>query len=491
MKKFRLLSMALALLMIVTMFAGCGKKQQSPTVGSVISGVPTTKKDTENKDTEKEDVADIVSVDFPESLNAEKIGSADFDYSSGSNTKGLIYKNDNDEYGIMSLDGKTDTGAKYAQCSVVGDYFIVINNLPESIDDIAALNCAGVVDVNGNEIIPMKYAAVNEINERYIRVYEVTEPAANKEEGLVYFSEDMFSFSADDDDLFFKGNWYVYDMIEGKMLEGVTGTKSYNVFAYGNLLKYVTDDEEQIIINEKGEKIPENADVFDNGCYSVEDDDNGTFYNSDKKKLFDYDVDDFAPFSIDGEYIIASRYDDDGSKYVLMNMKGKIVSAEFTELPSVYGELLHSDDKVYDFDGNVVIEGTYDTMYMDEQFGGAWLLKNGDESTLIKNDGTVLYQGEDNDDIFTDPYDFNIEKDADDGNMYFCFSDNDFTLNGYALSAWLVQAISGDYYNVVDAISGKTIIGEYDNFESYSVPGYGVYVYAEKEAGGYDIYFVK
>lgn len=476
MKKFKLFVLVAMLLIVATMFVGCGSKKADGNK-------------TENK---TENQVESSYTELPEGLVAEKIGAIDRDSVNTNGAGGLYYKDESGKYGIMTLDGKKDTGAKYTYCEPMDNYFQVMTVDTTDITDADSLNCMGVVDVNGKEIIPMKYASISTLNERYIRVCEVTEQTDNKDEALVYYTDNAFSITASDDDTFFKGKWYIFDVTKGKTLDGVTGTQAYNIYAYGDFVQYVTDDEEQITVNHKGEKLPEDADLFENGYYALATDNTGAVYDSANKKVFDYELDGFVPSDSEGEYIVAVK-SGSSRKYVLMDMEGKVISAEFPDMPQVYGELIYAGEKIYDFDGNVVIEGTFTQVYFEQHLGNAWFLKNDSDYTLIKKDGTVLYKGTEDDTISFDPYTkFAIRKKADDKNLYYSLADKDFTLEGSALAPWLIQVTKPNYtYDVADAISGKTIISGYENYSYVNVPGSVIYVYATKADGGIDIYAVK
>lgn len=520
MKINKVLSLLLAMLMVLSMLAACGDGQDTdvnqPTNGNNqqqgSQNDATTEKGDNNDDAttdsgdnndedEDEDNADStvdvgpVSYDkLPSSLTAQKIGSIKHSNVSLNNNAGLIYRDENGLYGILTIDGKKDTGAKYTSCEAVGEYFMVTTSQAEpSLDDLTTLNCIGVVDATGKEIVPMSYAVVKKINERYVRVCEVTEQTTNEEEALVYFTNDMFSLTADEDDVLFKGVWYVYDMIGGKKMEGVTGTKTYNIYSNGDFIQYTTDDGVKYTINHKGEPLPETADLFTNGYYAMADGNVGVVYNSEGEKIFEYALDGFVPTDSEDIYILASKYENSTRSYVLMDYTGKVVSAEFTDMPYAYGKLVHSGNKVYNLKGELVIEGTYKYMYIDDQLRNAWFLKNDDEYTLITEDGTVLYKGTDDDTFSFDAYStFSIYKNVDNKQMYYSLADKDFTLEGYSLAPWLIRVTRPNYvYDVADAISGQTIINGYQRYLCIAVPGAPMYVYAYKGNGGVDIYIVK
>ena len=482
MKKFRLLSLVLALITVFTMLAGCSKDEgEEKTDGEATTAAADIKEE------EK-----ISYDDMPSELKAEKIGSISPDSIIPANNSGVTYKAENGKYGIISVDGKNDTGAKYTICKAVGEYFFVAVADTKSASDVASLNCFGLVDAKGKELVPMKYATATKISDRYIKICEVTEQADNEDDTLVYLSNDIASFGPDEDDARFKGKWYIYDTVAGKMLDGATGTNSYRIYAYGNLVEYVTDAEEQITVNEKGVKIPEEARVFGNGCYALVKDNAGAVYNSDGKKLFDYAMDGFIPQGSEGEYFLARKTDGSVMKYALMDNTGKVVSAEFDDISKVYGELIYSEEKIYDFKGNAVFAGSVESVSFDEQLGNVWFLESDDEYTMIKKDGTILYQGKSDDTVSVETSRFLARDNSSGTSKYYSLADKDYTIEGNAIGPWLVK-VSGanNTKDIVDTISGKTIISGYTDYNCVAVPGSAIYVFAAKAGGGMDVYAVK
>lgn len=453
MKNVRSLALTLSVLLLLMMFAGFGEKPS-----------------------------------FSNGLKAEKVGTIDVDWIYSSNANGFVYEGADGKYGIMTPDGKHDTGAIYTGCKAYDNYFIATISENQDGTDIEDLNCYGVVDVDGKELVPMEYASISELNERYIRVCEVTEETDDEDEALAYASDDWLSFSPDEDDTLYKGNWYIYDAVTGKRLNGVTGTKSYFIFANGNILNYMTDDEEDVYINEKGEELPERACAFQGGYYTLTEDGEGTVYNSDGESVFHYDPDGFVPYTSSGDYIIASKWKDGSTAYVFMDLKGDIVSAEFSESPRLYGDLIYSGKKLYDFDGKEVISGTYGDLYYDSVFEKAVLLRNDDEYTMIQKDGTILWTGS-GDDTNIGTYNFSFQRKNDE--MYYCFADADYTLDGYGFGFWLIQSRNENrLYDVIDTISGQTLLQGYRDYDKIQTGNQVLYVYAHKSDGGMDIYTI-
>lgn len=526
MKKFNLLSLLLVVIMIFGIFTGCGKDENSldddtDTKTSTDSKQDEEdKKDTdsddedsdsdvntdgeadtdegadtdedadgeENSNTDRETSSDKNNSEFPEKLVAEKIGSLDNNRVKVG--QGGLYYSESGKYGIITLDGKNDTGAIYDYCSPNGQFFEVVTNYASDMSDPSSLNCAGLVDANGKVIVPEQYAAISVLNEKYVKVCEVTEKTENKDEALVYYTDSSFSVKLNDGDALYKGNWYVYDVTTGKKVEGVTGTKAYSISTYGNYIAYYDDNDEKIIVNAKGEKLPDNAQIFDNGCYSIEEGSEGVVYDTNDNKLFTYDPDGYVPYSNKDEYFAASKYESGGSTYVLMDKTGKIISAKFSDYPMLYGELILSDDKLYDFSGNQIAEGTYDYVYFDEQTESCWILEKDETRSLIKEDGTVIYTNTEEGDIRFETSNFVIRNTIDSDYFYYSLKEKDFTIEGYSFAPWIIE-VSGENYTsaLADVISGETIIEGYNNYKEVIVDT-TLYVYAENYDSGIDIYTI-
>ena len=74
----------------------------------------------------------------------------------------------------------------------------------------------------------------------------------------------------------------------------------------------------------------------------------------------------------------------------------------------------------------------------------------------------------------------------------YILADKDFTIDGRSVAPWLVEASGANYtYNLVDTLSGETIISSYSGYQFVTQPGAAIYVYAKKADGGMDIYIVK
>ncbi|MBR5473757.1 MAG: OmpA family protein [Clostridia bacterium] len=428
---------------------------------------------------------------FNEFLVAEKIGTVNRDDFT-TNEGGLTYQGENGLYGIMSYEGLRDTGAIYAKVTSVDKYFLVRKTLPSSGNDLAGVNSAALVDNRGNTIVPTGYATFDVINERYVVAYSVTERTYLQDDAMVSYSTDTnLCFSSTltgDDTCWYLANWCVYDIKTGTPVVGASGSNDTLVSARGEYISFTNAEDNRICINSKGESLPEGAYLFDDGSYKIESK-LGEVYATDGTKLFSYDLTGYEPYYIYGDYYVATKYQDGESTSAIMNKKGEILSEGYTDIPTIYGEIVHSDDKIYNLNGDIVIEGTYTSVDDDRVFGNNWMLHNNSYYTLIDKDGNVFYNGGGNKTHVWES-DFVASTEKDDDRYYFSHKDQDYTIKGYHFAPWIVEVPNANsMYDLVDTMTGETLLAGYKDYSSISYNSFAYYVYA-KYNGGADVYLI-
>ncbi len=449
-------------LMLVSMFAGCGKSVDKN--NNVVNGK------------------------FTEYLVAEKVGTLnrdDFLTDEG----GVYYKGDNDLWGIMSFNGAIDSGAIYTSVTPKEQYFQVRTKEPTGTNDFAGLNSSSLVDCKGKVVIS-GYACYSILNERYIHVAKVTERSYSKEDTVASYTDNGLCFNGQYDEYaWYKGDWYVFDIITEQLVPGATGKTNTIVSASGRYVKFSDAEGNRIRINEKGESLPEGAKLFEDGSYYVEGK-VGEVFDSNGNLLFDFELSGFIPSSISNGYYVATKYTDDGSKYAVMDKTGKVISTEFDDYISIYGNIVLVENKVCNLEGEVVLEGEYESVYFDKMFENNWMVRNDDYYTLIDKDGKVFFNGPSNDDytVWTD--DFLASKKTDDGYFYYSHKDQDYTIKGNHFAPWIVKTSnSNSLYDLVDTMTGKKLLEGYSDYSSISRNSLAYYVYA-KYNGGADVYLV-
>ena len=462
MKKY--LSLLLIAVMVITLISGCGKAVDKNK--NVVNGV------------------------FTEYLVAEKIGNVnrdDFFTADG----GLYYKGDNDLWGVMSLNGAFDTGAIYTDVSARGKYFHVYTQKVSNDNDIAGLNSSMLIDGKGRVIVPSGYACFYALNDRFVKAVKVTERCYIKDNAVASRTDNGLCFDGvyGSDSALYSGNWCVFDILTGKTVPGATGSSYQTVTAVGSYVTYKDASGNTVRVNEKGEALVKDAKVFDNGSYSIEGK-VGEVYDENGKLLFSYDLTGYKPTAYSNGYYIASQYVDGASKYAVMNKEGKIISSDFESYITIYGDLVHCDDKVYNLTGDVVLEGTYESVYYDKMFGQNWLLRNDKYYTLIDKNGSVFFNGPDekNNTVWTS--EFLASKKIEDEYYYYSYKDLDFTIKGSHFAPWIVKtANANSLYDLVDTMTGKKLVEGYSSYDSVSRNSLAYYVYA-KYNGGADVYLV-
>lgn len=476
----KLVALILSVIVVLS-FTGCAE-YENPSVPN--QSQPSNPADA-GGETDEEIVIDNQYTVFPNKFTAEKVNTID---RKGivATAGGVYYKDESGKYGIMTAAGQKDTGAMYTYVEPLKQYFMVAETKPADINTPSALNCLGLVDANGREIIPQEYALIELLNETFAKVYEVTERTSNNDEALIYYTDKIFSMGPGDDEAMFKGTWYIYNVTTGQKLEYVSGTKPYSSYAYGECLRYTTDAGERIVVTAQGKQCPDGASPLGGKYYALIENDKGAVYDTTGDKLFSYEPDGYWLRECVGEYFIVEL---DYEKYALWDKTGKTVCGEFNAKPELYGNLVFADNKLYNLNGSIVIEGLYNDVYRDEVTGCTWLLEGmeGDVAVITEN-GDILVQSADS---VVNVSERGFYKSTSDGHLYYSFVDQDYTINGGALTNWLIEVYQPDNTSsIVDALSGITIISGYEEYHYTVVKGSGVWIYAQKSDGLTDVYVV-
>ena len=488
--------------MLVTALSGCAKIKEgedalTQLIASVffkdkVSGGNSTNTGKDKDDKDKNKLKGI-----PTKLSAEKIGSfAHDDFYLDVCDGGIIYsKNDNDnkKYGFVSFDGKFNSGATYDYVKSCGDYFTVMPNASTSKDDATSYNRAGLYDAQGNALLEAKYFNFKSLNEQYIQVYEATDFTTDKDSALMYITDSFISFEPDEEDLLFVGKWSIYDVKNKRFVEGATGTKAYSVSCYGQFISYYDDNDNRVEIDADGKALPEDATIFENGTYRVDGEKDATVYDNNYKKLFSYSLDDYESISYDstGDCYTTYKYNgtDDGT-YSVMDYDGKVVSKDFKDSVNVTGDIIYSNEKLYDFDGNSLFDKSVKYVNID-QFGQVYRITDNDENEyLIDATGAILCTQTKNDESIS--MSFLPYKHTDDKYMYFSYKDKDFTIDGTSsVAECAVQTSSDDNGNkkLIDAFSGNVLLEGYTSYEDNNETTEGIIVAAKQaDSDNWDVY---
>lgn len=417
---------------------------------------------------------------LPTELKAESLGT--INRKASLTESGLVYTEEG-KYGIMTPDGKVDSGAVYVDCEPQNEYFLVSKKSFSAADGIASINTVGVVDAAGKVRVPLAFAQVSMMDGRFARVVEVTGTTEDESQGVTYYLDE------NENKVHCTGTWYIYDMQTGKAVPGATGTTRYATYTYGSYVKYVTDDKQVVVSTPDGQTIPEEAVHLLNGYYVIEAE--NTLYDGDGKALFTYDPAGYVPCESKGleGYVAAKKQVDGKDTYVLMDLTGSVVTAAFSAVPQVFGELLYVDGKLTSFSGDTVAED-FHVMYWETLYGQCWLTQKGTVRKAITKDGTVLYTGNETNPVL-DVNQMLLYTTQDEKRVYYSVKDQDFTLTGVAVAPFIVKVPNGEtYYDLVNVLTGETILSGYLDYKTKIIHGV-LYVYANVSEGVNDAFAVR
>ena len=289
-----------------------------------------------------------------------------------SSAYGVVYR-EQGKYGILSLDGKKDSGAIYYNFDVLRKYFTVVTRKPSEPSNLNDINATGLVDGEGNVLIPPEYALIKSFaSDRYFQVFKATEITENKDEYLIYLTSSMFSLAPSDGDVLYKGNWYVYDIEAGKTVDGVSASKNYGCGVNGDMIYYYNDDHKYISVNTQGKPYPQNAAVMDNGSYYMKNE--GVVYDAFGQKLFSCADEKYDSIYYYHGYYLCAIYQVQEKTLRILDETGRVVSVDFDDYVSVFGkDMLLVGKTAYDFQGNKHVNADISSI---SQYGDIWYLSN-------------------------------------------------------------------------------------------------------------------
>ena len=469
-KTKKALAIVLAVSIVLVLFAGCGAGKEKTESPSANNSKPAK---------------------INASLKAEKIGTVKHDKASF--YKGGVIYQEGDMLGVTSFDGSSDTGAVFAACNSEGNYFVVSKKLAENENDFEGLNSDALIDSSGNVILDYSYAAFEVLNERFAVAFSVTERTDSKDEALVYISSKssiITPIAPQDDDFLYKGEWKIFDLTTGKEVPGAKGTNAYVKSAKGNFVTFIDDADNRVTVNYKGEPAPEQATLFSNGSYLLAEGNEYVCYDTDGKELFKVGNTDYRPWSYENGYYSASKTVNNETVYALMDETGKILSEGYGKTPYVYGSLITVDEKVYTLDGKPFSDKEVQGIVVDEVFGNGYILRYDDDCyVFVDNDGKVIAEFKENDDINVYTSDFAVSNKKDNDYYYYSFKDKDYTIDGHSTRNWIVSVDEADdTESVICTLDNSKLIKGYSTYNMFVSGDNNLYVFAVNADGTKDVY---
>lgn len=492
------LALVLCALMAMGTLAACGEDAAAPYVPVIDQ--PGSQSGTQSADAEvtvapSEDILESEPTEPVEETgmgNPDTVVGAGMEYIntlrvdvSDYSANGVVYAGDNEKYGIMTLDGANDTGAIYVNAAAEGDNFMVRTQELGAAEELDKINSVGLVDKTGKELIPAKYALVEDISDRFYRVVEATE-LTDSDEYLLYMRKSAFTVQAGEDDPRYLGVWSVYDIQTGAEVPGVTGTKAGNISVYGDILSFYVENT-RCYFNAAGTELPAGASYYSNGTYYVSAD--KTVYDSQGNAVLVMEDNGYSISNWDERYYRVHKYENGVTTYAYMDEAGNICSGEFPKSPYLEeGGIVSSDDKLYDLQGNCIFEKDPYTVYY---YDGLWLIRDADKNIYMMDSNynvEFICQMTEDTEYSLSGTDFAVTK-REDGKYYYYSAATKQFAEGRAVAKGMVERDNAnDNTDLLSTMTDETLLTNYRYYNAEESDE-GVYIFARAEGGAYDVFF--
>lgn len=347
---------------------------------------------------------------------------------------------------------------------------------------VSEMNSFGLVSTTGEELVPFKYASLEVLNDKYVKVITITGETADKGSALVYKNPDSNSFSIgmSDDATLYKGKWQIYDIEKKALVSGVEGTTAESISASGSVIRVGTEK----YYGETGDQLDNIDKLFDNGCYTVESGGITHVNDTNGKKLFQFD--NKAVYLTDAfdDNTFVEHVDD---KYYIVDGSGNKISADFDKAPEKNGSyyFTYTDElyNMYDIDGKQVYNGSIKS-YRYNKLSKTYRITDKDEGITFLDENAKVIGSH----AKTDKGDYyegvSYESSGDDYAVY-SFADKSYSIKSkdYPKTCFIFSFSNGS--GVISTINNSAIIEE--NYSSFNTNGNGL-VLAKKLDGSADLY---
>ncbi|MBQ3498248.1 MAG: hypothetical protein IJA87_03870 [Clostridia bacterium] len=404
----------------------------------------------------------------------------------------------NSKGGVVSLDGDTGKYERFGFGAHYDPVFHIVSSVELKDPALECVNSLGLIDGKGKEIIPQEYAEISILNDRYAKVVKATGITYNTNNTLVTIPIKKSIFS-DYESFSYSGVWYIYDMLNGRLLEKVSDTKKYGrITAYGQFISCIPSNDlifgEEIVYDSNGNLIDTSRTaVFEDGSYAVNSGYGTNVYDADGNFLFSCSSNGYVPCerNEDSNRFIAKKTTGWKTEYAVMDLDGNVISVEFEDyIESAAGNLLITyEGGVCNLKGQKVVDGDFDWLHYNKRVDSYGLKENllyTNFDMIIKEDGKVLYSKNDEHINVVSEYHHTLCYCFGEKNMYYCYAKNDFTIAGEESSKWLVKNGS----EIIDTVTGETLIRGYLDYIFSPYDENTVYVYANKGNYNYDVYVI-
>ena len=399
---------------------------------------------------------------------------------------GFLYTDENGKYGILSLDFQHDSGAVYAEALPKGSVFMVTRDDSAFEERAESLNRYALVSAAGEELLGAGYADFF-VEGRFAVAMKAAEPAAKAAGALLTYSSTQFvpqeeASGTKERNVYYKGEWQIYDLPTLMPLPQAAGTAQAKWFANGELVGWTDEKGAQHITTALGFILPEGAETLESGDYFLLENTIATVYSANGEKRFSYDPQEYS-LHYDAQlkyYCCAANKPNENRTYsfFFLDASGARIPGTYeSNTPNVtytaYGDYLFTSNRLYYGGRQITGERTALGGGLDDLFGrGAYLYAEGKNEAGVKSRFYTYYDpaGEalvEMEEPLAAPRinGFYIAgEDAENPQMYI-FNTKKYVPAGKKLGE-LFAVVSGEDGNadLIDLFTGETLIPGYDAY---------------------------
>lgn len=463
-------------------------------------------RDSENSYTEETYTQPPEPEKYFDSTRLKKIGK--------SNYAAYLYSDvDSKTYGVVSADGSYETGTIYynVETHTTGDFVAARAKQYGAADDLDSINSVELLDCDAKTLIG-GYCHYETLTDRFYIAAKVV--------GICTEGSADFEYETSDGLVSYDAEFYVYDVQEDKIVDGVKAYDLNKIHASGTFIQIEDEAGNKEVINVKGYNVPDNAEFVTHmsgyhdinanvGYYEVKSGSTTAVYDSDNKLVYSYNWSD-GGYSIIGYYsgyfrAVSSDYEvilDENFKHIMPAIHSSGNSGIFQMCNNLFlFKQVNSEEdvkyRIYDFNGNIVYESDYAlTVHAPTDRLGYMMYytftSTNDDIIIITRDGEIVYEGKGDFSVNNDDFSDSAYKKVGEDYYYFCLADKDFTVKAdeYThLGPYFVQTEQEDGTHVlIDLITGKTVLSGYEKYYARTV-GNETYIRGMFKDGTADIYY--
>ena len=246
-------------------------------------------------------------------------------------------------------------------------------------------------------------------------------------------------------------------------------------------------------------EITDSRNFFEDGTYYITEGKTGQVFSNEGEQLFWYSTDEYNLYGLtsDQKNIKACKRED--NTYFIFDRSGKVISANYpNSIYTSYPGLIYSNDQIFNYKGDVVLDGEWEYLDYDAFFSSGYSTYNDETRVILDTEGNELYRFAKGDSSISITRYFCLSKKNENGtNVCYNYSDKDFTIEGDPFGVWFAktQVLGNTTSDITDVRTGEVILegySKYEALESSATNEYFIIAYPDsKDKNTFDVYQIK